>query len=271
MFFRSLLFLSLLTFTLSKKSSSKKEEDGGVITSDLPYIACEVCEHFVQAVVEEVKELRKHAIGNKIEEYTVSEVIDSACQPTNQTGQWIRELDIITTTQGVQSYLHLDQPGGVSKCNRECKTITKSCQDLLDHDLEVDDLSAYLWKRKTYSIKEVTKKVCKEMSTRCSKKPKALPTNFHRVDYPFEAISEKDLEMEKLMASMQAMGLGGSMYNRDDMMNMAGMMGGGLGGEEDGYDGEDSMMNFGMGGGGLGGAGHGQYGEDEEDGEGWEV
>ena len=41
-------------------------------------------------------------------------------------------------------------------------------------------------------------------------------------DEEFDLISEKDLEMEKVMAQMQAAGLGGSMYGRDDLADMMG-------------------------------------------------
>ena len=43
----------------------------------------------------------------------------------------------------------------LGKCESECKTIEKSCQDMLEDEVEVDDLSAYLWRKKSYSVKEV--------------------------------------------------------------------------------------------------------------------
>ena len=39
-----------------------------------------------------------------------------------------------------------------------------------------------------------------------------------REDVRFEAQSEKDIQMEELMASMKSMGMGANLYNREDMM-----------------------------------------------------
>ncbi len=79
---------------------------------------------------------------------------------------------------------------------------------------------------------------CKKWSKRCSKKQPILPAS-GRQDFPAKEISQKDLEMEKLMKSMKDMGMGGmSMYNRDDMDEMAND--GGMGGDEDMYGDDNS-------------------------------
>ena len=100
---------------------------------------------------------------------------------------------------------------GASKCEHECKTIKKSCIDLIDEDVDRDDVSALLWKGKL-SNEEMIGKVCSKMSNRCpSKNTKASQAAAkERHDYPFIEISEKDLEMERLMAQMQASGMGGT-------------------------------------------------------------
>jgi len=58
-----------------------------------------------------------------------------------------------------------------------------------------------------------------------------MSSTYKRIDEAFEAVSEKDLEMERLMASMESMGMGANMYSPDDL---PGMMGGGDE-EDDGY------------------------------------
>jgi hypothetical protein len=60
--------------------------------------------------------------------------------------------------------------------------------------------------------------VCNKWSKRC---PKKIPLKNERVDHTFKEVSEKDLEIERMVANMRAMGLGGmSMYNREDMDDM---------------------------------------------------
>lgn len=81
-------------------------------------------------------------------------------------------------------------------------------------------------------------KVCKKWTNRCRPRRKALASSYKRVDEEFVAQSEKDIEMERMMANLQEMGMGGSLYNRDDLGDM-------MGGVED-YD-EDEMGMGGMG------------------------
>ncbi len=133
----------------------------------------------------------------------------------------------------------LSSPGGISKCQEECATIERSCTDLVNEDIDRDELSTMVWKG-SLSLEKMQEKSCSKLTKRCTAKgkPKYLPKAFKRVDYPFEEISEKDLQMEQLMAQMKDSGLGGmSMYNREDMAAMAGMGEDGEGDEDD-EDGE---------------------------------
>ena len=38
---------------------------------------------------------------------------------------------------------------GISKCSSECLTISKSCESLLDDEIDRDDLATTLWKNKS--------------------------------------------------------------------------------------------------------------------------
>lgn len=62
-------------------------------------------------------------------------------------------------------------------------------------------------------------------------------------------MSEKDLEMDRMMANMRAMGMGGSLYSRDDVGEMMGF---------DGMD-EDEEMDLGGVSGALGGDAGGNF------------
>lgn len=148
-----LLLLTFIALLATVQCAPKEPES--IIKGDLPYIRCDVCEHFAEAVVTELKQLRQAALHGKIDEITVAEVMDAACKPTNTTGEWIRRVHVVPVQKDGKTFLALEEPGGVSKCGAECLTIAQSCEDLLEHDLDADDLSAYLWKRKTYSTKEV--------------------------------------------------------------------------------------------------------------------
>lgn len=48
------------------------------------------------------------------------------------------------------------------------------------------------------------------MSSRCKKSTTELPNDYKREDVAFSPQSEKDIEMEKLMANMKEAGIGGN-------------------------------------------------------------
>jgi hypothetical protein len=248
---RSMLLVLFLLQISSILVVGKKEEPAEVVKQDLPYIKCEVCERAVAELitaVDTIKEENKQQFkkSNKpIEEVKILEIIENLCKPTNETGSWIRTLDIQEQVTDKKKYLHLVEPGGYSKCKTECLTIAKSCENLFEKELDIDDVSAMLWK-KSLTVDEAQEKICYKMTKRCGKFPESVSGNYKRKDFRFEAMEEKEYEMEKMLASMKAMGLGGSMYNRDDMESMmGGGMGGmgGMGGEYDDYGDEDMEGN----------------------------
>ena len=197
----------------------KKEDKGKVIKKDLPLIACDVCNEVVAASYANVEDKREKAPYKKIDELDVSEVLDGVCLAKNKYGEWMRQLDIVEKPDRT---LSLERPGGVGKCQSECKTIAKSCEMLLDEEIDRDDLSAMLWKGK-HDIKSLQKKVCSSLSNRCGKKPKTMNEKRNRKDYTFKPMEQKELDMEQMMANMEAMGMGGmSMHSRDEMMDMYG-------------------------------------------------
>ena len=69
--------------------------------------------------------------------------------------------------------------------------------------------------------------MCTKWTKRCKPRRKALGSSYKRKDEEFAAQSETDLEMERMMASMKAMGMGANMYSKDDLGSMM-----------DGYSGE---------------------------------
>lgn len=81
--------------------------------------------------------------------------------------------------------------------------------------------------------------MCQKWTKQCKPRRKALANSYNRVDEEFVAQSEKDIEMERMLENMKAMGMGGSLYNKDDLGDLMGM---------DGYEDEEDF-------GGMSGAG----------------
>ena len=205
------------------------KKKGVVRKEDLPFIGCEVCEYVIRNAYDEVAKKRLEVLPKKkLEEIEVENVIEGICKPDGVHGSWIRAIDIVPVKEKGNTYLKLEEPGGSSKCKNECETIAKSCKNLIDEEIDVDYLSSLLF-RAAVPMEHAIEKVCKKLK-RCKKRLPLSRKDGKREDEEFEMISDKDLEMEKVMAQMQAAGLGGSMYGRDDL---AGMMG------EDPYGDED--------------------------------
>lgn len=218
----SILFgLLCLTFVHSASKTPVVSKE------DLKYIGCQVCEHMVDSLKHTLDDMKTKSPTNKLNELDILETIEQICNPHNETGDWIKTLDIVESTNKGLSYLKLEAPGGVSKCGDECVTIAKSCEMLLDNDLDADDLANAFIKKPSFNSKEMQvhmcisvydtihyltrffsffsqKKVCHTMSSRCKKAAPHVDPKYKRIDKKFKAMEEKDIEMEKLMASMKS-------------------------------------------------------------------
>eukprot|EP01032_Pedospumella_encystans_P021382 gene21382-24256_t len=218
----------LCVFVLLQQVHAKAKA-GQVVKEDLPYIACDVCEASITELYSATQSARSLQPKNKLDEVDIVVLIESICNPASTTGEWIRKIDIIESTLKDKRVLSLIEPGGLANCGNECATIAKSCQNLLHEEIDADELSALLWKNKS-SLDEVKATVCKKWTKRCKHRRMSLPSTYNRVDEEFVAQSEKDIEMERMLEQMKAMGMGGSLYNKDDLGEMMGM---------DGYDEEE--------------------------------
>lgn len=200
----------------------------------LPYIKCDVCGHVIDTLHHTLSEKRMNAPYNKLEEIIIVDTIDNICKPSTRDGEWIKTMDIVHRKEPGGTFLDLETPGGSSKCNNECNAIVKSCNDLIEEEIDRDDLSTMLYKNKM-TAEEMKNKVCSSMTSRCTKPKRPLTKKV--LDEQFTGMSEKDMEMERIMAEMQASGIGGSMYGRDDIAKMAEMDG-------DDYEDNDGGVQF---------------------------
>lgn len=221
--------------------------------ADDKYIGCAVCKEMIDQAFTKVAIARESAPYKKISEDDIETILGNLCNSEHTIGEWMKMNDIIEVKEGDIKYLELHKHQGQQKCKEECKSIEKSCRRFFDEEVDMDELMTYLWKNK--SDKDGTiDKACMQMTNRCTKKL-PLPSNYKRVDYPFFELSGKDLEMERLMASMKSAGMGGAEIMDGESMQEK-MMSGDFGGMDDMY-GDDPYSGGGFPGGGdfAGGAG----------------
>lgn len=123
------------------------------IKIDSELISCDVCNNMIESLYKQVENKKEILPYKKIDEENIQNIISNICSNNKVEGEWIRKLDIIHKKIEKGQILELIKPGGLSKCGEECKTITKTCELLLDESIDPDDLSVLLWKNKL-SVKD---------------------------------------------------------------------------------------------------------------------
>lgn len=124
------------------------------IKIDSELILCSVCNEMIENIIIQINKKKETLPYKKIDEENIQNIISNICINNKVEGEWIRRLDIIhKKSEENNNKLDITKPGGISKCQDECKTITKSCEILFDDFIDPDDLSALLYKNKL-SIKE---------------------------------------------------------------------------------------------------------------------
>lgn len=143
---RGLIIAFLVTCIVHTAQS--KLPVGKVIKEDLAHISCEVCERVVEEIFLAIDNAKATKPRGVLDELNIVEIIESISNPSKESGEWIKKLDIIEATVKDKNYLSIIEPGGSAKCLNECTTIAQSSQNLLQNEIDADDLSALLWKNK---------------------------------------------------------------------------------------------------------------------------
>ncbi len=150
---KSLCYLAV--FLVMAVMAKPKAPPAVASKEDLKYIGCEVCEKMVLAMKEGLDKLKPYPPKKILMEIQVLDVVEDICNPQNATGQWIKKLDIVESSNLGLTYLKLEEPGGISKCGSECLTIAKSCQNMFDNEVEIDDMTAMLRKKTKFSARDL--------------------------------------------------------------------------------------------------------------------
>jgi hypothetical protein len=189
-----------------------EEPKAAAVKSDIIFIRCQVCEAVVKQAVRRVKGMREELKpGKRVEESAIIDFLENMCNVAKPDGSWISHYDIVE--EGDR--LKLTDTGKPSKCNSECATIARACSDVTE-SMDLSDLSEALFSGKSRS--SLTQTACYDMTDACTAKPPPVPLD-RAPGPPHVPMSADEAEREAMMARMKAAGLGGKMYNRDDIMS----------------------------------------------------
>ena len=109
-----------------------------IVKSDLKYIYCNVCRKMVEIAHEKASELldkrfkfkakRKNEMTEFDGEGAVQEYLEKMCNPLKPEGEWVSKIDLIQ--EGDQLQLGMQPSNG--HCEKECRTIERACDDIID-------------------------------------------------------------------------------------------------------------------------------------------
>lgn len=120
--------------------------------------------------------------------------MEKTCDPGKQEGEWITKFDIVPR----DGKLHLEEQKDYGRCQRECQTIAKACEESIG---EADtDLAELLWQNKL-TISKLINKYCYSMTKSCGKKTKKIKAN--RKDEKFVPMTEDERKADAVMKQMR--------------------------------------------------------------------
>ncbi|GMI94869.1 Sensitive to Salt1 [Hibiscus trionum] len=205
--------LLLLSTSLPVSLCAKKPVAAAPRKEDIPFIKCQVCEKLASQLYQQVQSKQTQISPKKISEYQIIEIAENVCNLKKEEADWILKIDIVE--QGDRLELVEQDAEGI--CNTECKTIEKTCQEVMGYS--DTDVAEYIYTSKP-DIESLASYLCKDLTKACKTKPPPLPKG-RTPGEPFVPKPTKEAEMEKMLRSME--GIPGApsmqMYSREELMN----------------------------------------------------
>eukprot|EP00928_Gymnodinium_smaydae_P074132 TRINITY_DN57199_c0_g1_i1.p1 TRINITY_DN57199_c0_g1~~TRINITY_DN57199_c0_g1_i1.p1 ORF type:complete len:300 (+),score=60.83 TRINITY_DN57199_c0_g1_i1:112-900(+) len=180
-----------------------------------PYVACEVCKLATRELWSQVEKAVAAAPYGKLGELAITQLIDTACEPDDEGGEWLNFYDVVQSDGALQVAKQED----FGECRRECTTLAHACKKVFDEHRE--DMAEMLYKRfkpfdeetrggkaaaaaasaGALTAEKFSGRVCKKLSRTCP--GKAVPSGFRHKDEPFlPIIDEEGLRMRRMQHAM---------------------------------------------------------------------
>jgi hypothetical protein len=244
---------------MGRKNTTPQAE---LLKQDMKYIRCGVCRKMVDVAMEKSTELlekrfafkkkRKNEATEFDGEGAVQDFVEKMCNPLKPEGDWVSMLDL--KEEGEE--LHLAEQYTNGKCQKECRTIEATCEDVLDKaDVEFTEILYKAVKEKT-PLSQVQRYICNRAAGVCKKKPPPLKAP-RPYDETLQPLTAEEKQMQDMQANLKESGMSGTMYRREDLAGMMDKMGDMMG--EMGIDPEAAMEGT-----AEGAAGEGEAADDDE-------
>ena len=120
------------------------------------YLGCTVCKLAVEEIWNEALRLREEAPYKKPSEDMYQDSITQICDPIKDLGEWVAMYDITQSERGAP--LKMEKQEYMCECRRECRTIQKACENIVNEHME--DMAESLYKRDAASLEKFSNRVC---------------------------------------------------------------------------------------------------------------
>lgn len=210
-------FILIATAILHCSAAKAAPKARGVV-SDVPLILCDTC-HFVAEAAA--------ADPEPDSDISALDLVEALCAPANERGKWTRTIDLVEQ----RNRLRMVAQTGEQDCGVECATIALACEAVVDA-AGGTEFADFLLKqagrkqeakpRSGYFVdpKVIDEWLCSKMGAAgvCDMPVPRIPKG-RPVGPPFIKKSDKDIEMERILAKMGNMP-GMQLYSRDDIERM---------------------------------------------------
>lgn len=198
---------------------------------DVLLVACAVCRKMAEKLPEIVSE-REEAVASgaferarrsTIREDDVIATVEDMCRPESESGWWIQRLDIVESGDALVLVEHAE-PG---RCGRECRTIVKACERILDESDVILEASNRIW-RGDGTAADLEAAMCHELTTTCARGIPPVPPD-RTPGPPFEPMPSDERHADELVRSMRGIeGMPGmKVVRREDYLSDYGNAAGG--------------------------------------------
>ena len=120
------------------------------------YLGCTVCKLAVEEIWKEALRLREEAPYKKPSEDMYQDSIQQICDPIKDLGEWVAMYDITQSERGAP--LKMEKQEYMCECRRECRTIQKACENIVNEHME--DMAESLYKRDAATLEKFSNRVC---------------------------------------------------------------------------------------------------------------
>ena len=155
------------------------------------YLGCTVCKLAVEEIWKEALRLREEAPYKKPSEDMYQDSIQQICDPIKDLGEWVAMYDITQSERGAP--LKMEKQEYMCECRRECRTIQKACENIINEHLE--DMAESLYKRDASTLEKFSNRVCTKWAEVC---PSKTPKTYLHPNEHFMPLDEEMWRMRRM-------------------------------------------------------------------------